>query len=187
MLGHGILKYFRPITHKKDTPEDKDPPEGKELCNLFGSYLSKAIPLSLWSIASCNTDVTSVLKHAKCSLTKNCYTYKASAEIWNLQVLKSREHMHCNSAIIFYQHKQNLTQFVKVLLVKLSDMFHSSNFIRLFHRQSFTLYGMLLNFGILIEMSYEAYSILLSQVIATLIYQPCRVALPGLANRSASL
>ena len=47
MLGHGILKYFRLITHKKDTPEDKDPPEGKELCNLFGSYLSKAIPLSL--------------------------------------------------------------------------------------------------------------------------------------------
>ena len=87
----------------------------------------------------------------------------------------------------FYQHKQNLTQFVKVLLVKLSDMFHSSNFIRFFHRQSFTLYGMLLNFGILIEMSYEAYSILLSQVIATLIYHPCRVALPGLANWSASL
>ena len=35
MLGHGILKYFHPISHKKDSPEDKDPPEGKELPNLF--------------------------------------------------------------------------------------------------------------------------------------------------------
>ena len=24
--------------HKKDAPEEKDPPEGKELPNLFGSY-----------------------------------------------------------------------------------------------------------------------------------------------------
>ena len=30
MSGHGILKYFHPITHKKDVPEDKDPPEGLE-------------------------------------------------------------------------------------------------------------------------------------------------------------
>ena len=54
--GHGMLKYFRPITHKKDAPEDKDPPEGKELSNLSWPYLSKVIPpiqlLSL-SIASC--------------------------------------------------------------------------------------------------------------------------------------
>ena len=28
MSGHGMLKYFRPITHKKNAPEDKDPPEG---------------------------------------------------------------------------------------------------------------------------------------------------------------
>ena len=34
MLGHGILKYFCLITYKKDAPEDKDPPEGKELPNL---------------------------------------------------------------------------------------------------------------------------------------------------------
>ena len=39
--GHEILKYFRPITHKKDTPEDKDLPEGKEL-----SYLLKVISSS---------------------------------------------------------------------------------------------------------------------------------------------
>ena len=30
MSRYGILKYFHPITHKKDAPEDKDPPEGKE-------------------------------------------------------------------------------------------------------------------------------------------------------------
>ena len=39
-----MLKYFHPITHKKDAPEDKDPPEGKELSNLSGPYLSKVIP-----------------------------------------------------------------------------------------------------------------------------------------------
>ena len=44
MLGHGILKCFRLITHKKDAPEDKDPPEGTELSNLSGLYLSKVIP-----------------------------------------------------------------------------------------------------------------------------------------------
>ena len=46
MSGHGMLKYFRLITHKKNAPEDKDPPEGKELSNLLGPYLSKVIPTS---------------------------------------------------------------------------------------------------------------------------------------------
>ena len=36
MLGHGIFKYFLPITHKKDAPENKDSPEGKKLPNLSG-------------------------------------------------------------------------------------------------------------------------------------------------------
>ena len=39
-----MLKYFRPITHKKDAPEDKDPSEGKELSILSWPYLSKVIP-----------------------------------------------------------------------------------------------------------------------------------------------
>ena len=38
MSGHGMLKYFRPITHKKDAPEDKDPPEGKELSQKYEIY-----------------------------------------------------------------------------------------------------------------------------------------------------
>ena len=42
MSGHGMLKYFRPITHKKD----EDPPEGKELSNLSWPYLLKVIPPS---------------------------------------------------------------------------------------------------------------------------------------------
>ena len=41
-----MLKYFRPITHEKNAPEDKDPPEGKELSNLSGPYLLKVIPTS---------------------------------------------------------------------------------------------------------------------------------------------
>ena len=72
--GHGMLtKYFRPITNKKDAPEDKDPPEGRELSNLSWPYLSKVIPapLSLLSIASYmyNADITRVLKQAKRSFT----------------------------------------------------------------------------------------------------------------------
>ena len=39
--GHGILEYFHPITHKKDAPEDKDPPEGKEL--PYSEFLSRGL------------------------------------------------------------------------------------------------------------------------------------------------
>ena len=72
MSGHGMLKYFHPITHKQDAPEDKDPLEGKELSNLSGPYLSKVIPpSSSLSIASYlyNADVTRMLKQVKRSFT----------------------------------------------------------------------------------------------------------------------
>ena len=45
-VGKWNLKVILSNYHKKDAPEDKDPPEGKELPNLFGSYLSKVIPSS---------------------------------------------------------------------------------------------------------------------------------------------
>ena len=69
-----MLKYFRPITYRKDAPEDKDPPEGKELSNLSWPYLSKVIPpSSSLSIAIATritlTDITRVLKQAKRSFT----------------------------------------------------------------------------------------------------------------------
>ena len=35
---------------------------------------------------------------------------------------------------------EGYNQFIKVLLIKLSDMLDSSNFVRLFHCQSFALY-----------------------------------------------
>ena len=38
--------YFCSITHKKGAPEDKDPPEGKELPNQSVPYVSKVIPPS---------------------------------------------------------------------------------------------------------------------------------------------
>ena len=58
--------------------------------------------------------------------------------------LNPREHIVIpQSGNLFYQREQNLTQFVIVLLVKLSDMLHSSNFVRLFHHQSFTVYWIL--------------------------------------------
>ena len=68
-----MLKYFHPITHKKDAPEDKDRPEGKELSNLSWPYLSKVIPPSSSSSIRAsylyNADITRVLKQAKCSFT----------------------------------------------------------------------------------------------------------------------
>ena len=45
LSGDGILKYFHLITGKKGTPEEKDPPEGKELTNPSGSLLN-VIPSS---------------------------------------------------------------------------------------------------------------------------------------------
>ena len=88
----GLLRYVETwnlevllsIIRKKDAPEDKDLPEGKELPNLFGSYLSKVIPLSSWSIASCNADVTTVLKQAKHPFTKNCYMKLTPAQRYEI-------------------------------------------------------------------------------------------------------
>ena len=48
---------------------------------------------------------------------------------------------HDNSTIIFTSTNENLTQFVTVLLVKVSEILDLSKFVRLFHRQSFALYG----------------------------------------------
>ena len=48
---------------------------------------------------------------------------------------------HDNSTIIFTGANENLTQFAKVLLVKVSEILNLSKFVRLFHRQSFALYG----------------------------------------------
>ena len=104
-------------------PEDKDPPEGKELPNLFGLYISKVIPSS--SPAVLNADVTRVLKQVKRSFTKNCYTNFQQRDLKFTSSQPSRA--HCNSTIIyFYQREQNLTQFIKVC---------SSNFLKCFIRQ----------------------------------------------------
>ena len=151
MSGHGILKYFRPIK--------KDPPEDKELPNPSGP-LSKVIPSS--SIASCNAEVTKVLKQAKRSVTKNCYMKLTPAQRYEIgkkgaekgvvgvtwkpctAVVTESEYisqpLRPRDNFAFYLN-ENQTQFVKVLLVKLSDMLDLSNFVRLFHRQSFALYG----------------------------------------------
>ena len=78
-----MLKYFRPITHKKDAPKDKDPPEGKELSvqSILAIFIKSYTPAhryryQLLAIATCiyNADITRVLKQAKRSFTSNCYT-----------------------------------------------------------------------------------------------------------------
>ena len=91
MSGHGILKYFRPITHKKDASENKDPSEGQEYIYLSGPYLSKVIP-PIVIVINCqlyNTDVTRLLKQAKCSFTKNCYTNLTPAQKYEIYKLSS--------------------------------------------------------------------------------------------------
>ena len=65
MSEHGILKYFRPILDKKDSPEDKEQ-------GVTRSIIIKVIPSS--SIASCSAEVTKVLKQVKRFVTKNHYT-----------------------------------------------------------------------------------------------------------------
>ena len=85
MLGHGILKYFRPILDKKDPPEDKESPNPSR-------PLSKVIPSS--SIASYNAEVTKVLKQAKRSVTKNRYTKVTPANSWLPYILTSMETTH---------------------------------------------------------------------------------------------
>ena len=65
---------------------------------------------------------------------------------------------HCNSTIIYFTSaNKNLTQFVKVLLVKLSDMLYSSNFVKLFLRQSCTLYSRHCTYNHIISVLYIPY------------------------------
>ena len=83
-MESGVLSSDYPF--KKDAPEDKDPPEGKKLPILSGPCLSKVMPSSSWSIASCNVDVTTVLKQTKRSFTKNCYTKLTPAQRYEIFV-----------------------------------------------------------------------------------------------------
>ena len=62
---------------KKDPLVDKNPPEDKELPDPSG-LLSKVIPSS--SIASCNAEVTKVMKQAKRPVTKSGYTKLTPAQ-----------------------------------------------------------------------------------------------------------
>ena len=78
MSGHRILKYFCPGLNKKDECEDNDPPEDKELPDPCGP-LPKVVPSS--SNASCNAEVTKVLKQEKCSVAKSLYKANSSTEI----------------------------------------------------------------------------------------------------------
>ena len=103
-MESGVLSSNYPS--RKDAPEDKDPPEGN------GSCLSKVITSSSWSIASCNTDVSSVLKQAKRSFTKiviwiASYEANSSTEIWNLATSSQPSRAHYNPTIIQREQKFN--------------------------------------------------------------------------------
>ena len=93
MSGHGILKYFHPI--KKDSPE-----EDKELPNP-SRPLSKIIPSS--SIASCNAEVTKVLKQAKWSVSKSGYTKLTPAQRYKIGT-KGAE-IGVTAAVRYYKNK----------------------------------------------------------------------------------
>ena len=67
------------------------------------------------------------------------------AQLWSRKTntfLNPRDHVIVMQIIfIFSGTNKNSTQFVKVLLVKHSNMLDSSSFVRLFHLQRFALYG----------------------------------------------
>ena len=144
MSGHGMLKYFHPIAHKKDAPEDKDPPEGKELSNLSWPYLSKVIPpSSSLSIASYLYNaidsifsirriyylyITRVLKQAKRSFYLKLLYKANSVQHGNVKFTSSQpSRAHYNPTIIYFTSaSKNLTQFVKVLRY---TVVYSYNFI----------------------------------------------------------
>ena len=48
------------------------------------SGIAKVIPSSSSSIASCNTDITTVQKQVKCSFTKNWYTKLTPAQRYEI-------------------------------------------------------------------------------------------------------
>ena len=89
MSEHGILKYSHPILDKKDPPEDKELPDPSE-------PLPKVIPLP--SIASCNAEVTKVLKQAKCSVTKSYYMKLTPAIVGSPHPYKCGNHAQLWSA-----------------------------------------------------------------------------------------
>ena len=64
-----MLKYFRPITYKKDTPEEEDPPEGKELGHIYRKLYPYRHRYQLLATCIANADITRVLKQAKRSFT----------------------------------------------------------------------------------------------------------------------
>ena len=100
-VGDGILKYFHPITGKKNTTKENDPTKGKELTKPSGP-LSKVIPSS--SIVRCKTEVTKVPKQAKWSVTPNCYVKLTPAQRYKIG--KKGAEMGVTGAIHYY--KRNL-------------------------------------------------------------------------------
>ena len=94
MSGQGIVKYFRPISNKKN-----DPPEDKELPDP-SQPLSKVIPSS--SISRCNAEVSKVIKEVKGSaVTRNSYTKLTPAQRY--EIGKKEAEMGVTAAIQYYK------------------------------------------------------------------------------------
>ena len=69
--------------------------------------------------------------------THSCGQFKENEYISQLL----QPHDNSTMILIFSSANKNVTQFVKVLLIKLFDMLDSSNFVKLFHCQSIALYS----------------------------------------------
>ena len=91
MAGQGILKYF---SLKKDQSEDKKLPDPS-------GPLSKVIPSS--SIASCNAEVTKVLKLQATRVAKKCYTKLTPVQRYDIG--KRGAEMGVTAAIRYFKKK----------------------------------------------------------------------------------
>ena len=152
------MKYFHPITGKKDTTEEKDPPKGKELTNPSGP-LSKVIPSSL--IVRCNTEVTKVPKQAKWSVTSNCYMKLTPAQRYKIG--KKGAEMGVTAAIRYYEKnfpdvslteptvRQLKNLYLEECAKKLLDLYRSK-----FNKLPYKKYGRPLNVSEEVESQVQA-------------------------------
>ena len=110
-------------------------------CFVNTAFLWNSVPahiLKMNSVALSVSHFIVIFVH-NYSCNSSCYCNYFIVDVKFTSSRPSRAHY--NPTIYFTSASKNLTHFVKVLLVKLSEMLHSSNFVRLFHRQSFALYG----------------------------------------------
>ena len=122
--------------------DKKDPPEDKELYSIHLGHYRRLYPSSLVAKV---TKTEAFCYQKWLTLAQRHKIGKKGTKI-GVMLTISQPHDQVNrrdnSTIIFTSANENLTQFVEVLLIKVSEVLDTSKFVKLFHHQSFALYGM---------------------------------------------